>query len=277
VAYAVFAVNYLLFAVFLTDFVVTLMALLGETAEQTVAFRLIGTAVGAALALIGYLVWPSWEGEPAQQKLARLFETQAHFGALVVRAFVRPGTVDNRVLQAARRTARQARSDAEASADRLADEPSRPPMTARLAYSLTGIGRRTAHVLLTLQAAVDSTHARAPGQPREPAGPGVGAAADRFAEGGETAGRVIAGSLRSLRPPGDMPPLREMQTALYNQLTGPGKPALAGPDAVLVAATDELTDALDGAADILRRQLSTDENDDSLPLGIGPGPDLAGA
>ena len=62
VAYAVFAVNYLLFAVFLTDFVVGLLALLGETAEQTVAFRLIGTGVGAALALIGYLVWPSWEG-----------------------------------------------------------------------------------------------------------------------------------------------------------------------------------------------------------------------
>jgi uncharacterized membrane protein YccC len=313
VAYAVFAVNYLLFAVFLTDFVVTLMALLGETAEQTVAFRLIGTGVGAALALIGYLVWPSWEGEPAQQKLARLFETQAHFGALVLRAYVRPEAVDTRALRAAGRTARQARSDAEASADRLADEPSRPPMTARLAYSLTGIGRRIANASLTLQAAVDSTHAGAPGQPREAAGPGVpgpevhaqpalagagamsgqaasggqmmdgerkpdetatvaggpvapdvAAAADRFAEGGETAGRVIAGSLRSLRPPGDMPPLREMQTALYSQLTGPGKPAVADPDAVLVAATDEYTDALDSAADILHRQLSTVENNDGV-------------
>jgi uncharacterized membrane protein YccC len=330
VAYAVFAVNYLLFAVFLTDFVVTLMALLGETAEQTVAFRLIGTGVGAALALIGYLVWPSWEGEPAQQKLARLFETQAHFGALVLRAYVRPGAVDTHALQAARRTARQARSDAEASADRLADEPSRPPMTARLAYSLTGIGRRIAHASLTLQAAVDSTHAKAPGQPRQAAGPGVpgpevhaqpalagagatsgqaasgepsaevrakasdrpltdgergadetataagepvapdvAAAADRFAGGGETAGRVIAGSLRSLRPPGNMPPLREMQIALYNHLAGPGKPAVAGPDAVLVAVTDEFTDALDSAADILHRQLSTDENVDRVTPGIG--------
>jgi hypothetical protein len=238
--------------------------------------------------------------------------------------------VDNRVLQAARRTARQARSDAEASADRLADEPSRPPMTARLAYSLTGIGRRIAHASLTLQAAVDSTHAKAPGQPRQAAGPGVpgpevhaqpalagagatsgqaasgepsaevrakasdrpltdgerradetataagepvapdvAAAADRFAGGGETAGRVIAGSLRSLRPPGNMPPLREMQIALYNHLTGPGKAAVAGPDAVLVAVTDEFTDALDSAADILHRQLSTDENVDSVTPGIG--------
>ncbi len=55
----------------------------------------------------------------------------------------------------------------------------------------------------------------------------------------------------------------------------PRRPASRGsrPDAVLVAATDELTDALDSAADILHRQLSTDENDDS----VRPGPELAGA
>jgi uncharacterized membrane protein YccC len=265
VAYAVFAVNYLLFAVFLTDFVVTLMALLGETAEKTVTARLIGTGVGAALALIGYLAWPSWEGEPAQQKLARLFETQAHFGALVLRAYVRPGTVDARALQAASRTARKARSDAEASADRLADEPSRPPMTARLAYSLTGIGRRMAHASLTMQAAVESTHPRADGtaglngtvQANGARVTGVTAATDRFADGIQTAAQAIAGSLRSLRPPSDMPPLREMQTVLYEQLTGPGEAPLAGPDTVLAGATDEFTDALDSAADFLHRRLGT--------------------
>jgi uncharacterized membrane protein YccC len=266
VAYAVFAVNYLLFAVFLTDFVVTLLALLGETAEKTVTARLIGTGVGAGLALIGYLAWPSWEGESAQQKLARLFETQAHFGALVLRAYVRPSAKDTRAVQAASRTTRQARSDAEASADRLNDEPSRPPMTARLAYSLTGIGRRMAHTSLTLQAALESTHARAGTDGTAGANAtvqangvaranGVAAATDRFADGIETAAQVVAGSLRSLRPPGDMPPLREMQTVLYEQLTGPGQASPSGLDTVLAGTTDEFTDALDSAADILHRQL----------------------
>ena len=253
VGYAIFAVNYLLFAVFLTDFVVLLMALLGETAEQTAAARLIGTGIGAALALIGYLAWPSWEGESAQQKLARLFETQAHYAAMVLRACARPGGMDAhaRRLSAgpAGRTARQARSDAEASADRLADEPSRPPMTARLAYDLTGIGRRIAHASLTLQAAVEAAHAgqKAPGgktgDGAEKAGSretpggdakaggerieGLAGAVDQFADGVETAGQVIAGSLRSLRPPGDMPPLRELQTAIYDQLSQPR--TTAGP------------------------------------------------
>jgi uncharacterized membrane protein YccC len=286
VAYAVIAVNYLLFAVFLTDFVVTLMALLGETAEQTVTARLMGTGIGAALALIGYLAWPSWEGEPAQQKLARLFETQAHVGALVLRAYVRPGAVDAHALQVASRTARQARSDAEASADRLNDEPSRPPMTARLAYSLTGVGRRLAHTSLTLQAALESTHARAPDRSLGADGTaeadgtagadatvrangearlnGVATATDRFADGIQTAAQVIAGSLRSLRPPSDMPPLRELQTVLYEQLTTPGQVPLTGLDTVLAGATDEFTDALDTAADILHRRLATTITDAGL-------------
>ena len=363
VAYAVIAVNYLLFAVFLTDFVVTLMALLGETADQTATFRLAGTGIGAVLALIGYLAWPSWEGESAQQKLARLFETQAHSAALVLRAYVRTGQAEGAPplpeLRSVGRAARRVRSDAEASADRLADEPARPPMTARLAYALTGIARRMAHTSLTLQAAVEGAQARAqagahaespagaqgrpgtraqpgnsgrPGLPGQremsghPAATGIcgqagivsqpaptgtietrGAAAgatgngagatagatgnsagatagavDRFADGVEDAARVIAGSLRSLRPPGDMPPLREWQTAIYDQLTGPagvqpgadganavtgvqpgadadgGGPGafLAGPADVLTGATDDFTDALDTAADVLRRRLS---------------------
>ena len=68
-------------------------------------------------------------------------------------------------------------------------------------------------------------------------------------------GRVIARSLRSLRPPGDMPPLREWQTAIYEQLTGPGPAAvLAGPAEALTGATDEFTVALDTAADVLHRR-----------------------
>jgi hypothetical protein len=48
-----------------------------------------------------------------------------------------------------------------------------------------------------------------------------------------------------------------MQTVLYEQLTGPGKAPLAGPDTVLAGATDEFTDALDSVADILHRRLDT--------------------
>ncbi len=224
IAYAIFAVNYLLFAVFLTDFVVLLMALLGETAEQTVAARLIGTAIGAAQALIGYLAWPSWEGESAQQKLARLFETQTHYAATVLRACARPGGVDAHAQRLsagpAGRAARQARSDAEASAEpagrrtvpaadgrapRVRPDRDRPPGSARLAHP-AGRGGGCA---------------RRPETPGRERIEGPAGAVSQFADGVETAGQVIAGSLRSLRPPGDMPPLRELQTAIYDQLSRP--------------------------------------------------------
>jgi len=267
VAYAVFAVNYLLFAVFLTDFVVTLLALLGQTAEQTVVARLVGTGVGAALALAGYLAWPSWEGESAQQKLARLFESQAAFAALLLRSFARPGPPDNAAIQAAARAARRARTNAEASADRLADEPPQPPLTARLAYGLTGIGRRLAHASLTLHAALDSTHPRS--APADALPGDAVKAVDQYAEATERAAAVVAGALRSLRPPADMPPLRELQSTVYQDLTpgptDPGDPASPGPpplgtaglDTVLVSATDEYADAFDTAADVLRQRFGS--------------------
>jgi uncharacterized membrane protein YccC len=268
VAYAVFAVNYLLFAVFLTDFVVTLLALLGQTAEQTVVARLIGTGVGAALALAGYLVWPSWESESAQQKLARLFETQVGFAAELLRAFTRTEAPDNTALRTAARQARRARTDAEASADRLADEPSRPPLTARLAYGLTGIGRRLAHASLTLNAALVSTHPK-PGL-ANPLPDNTVKAINEYTDAIERAAAVVAGALRSLRPPADMPPLRELQSTVYQDFTtDPEIPALppdgtavpplgtAGLDTVLVSATDEYADALDTAADVLRQNFSS--------------------
>ena len=275
VAYAVFAVNYLLFAVVLTDFVITLLALLGQTAEQTVVARLIGTGIGAALALIGYLVWPSWEGESAQQKLARLFESQAEFAAQVLRAFTRPEAPDNDALQAAARAARRARTDAEASADRLADEPPQPPLTARLAYGLTGIGRRLAQASLTLHAALDSTHPKS--GTADPMPDDAVKAVNQFADAIMRAGAVVAGALRSLGAPTDMPPLRELQSAIYQEFTtdrdvpaqavdgrtdgpdGSATPTLgtAGLGTVLVSATDEYADAFDTAADLLRQRFSS--------------------
>ena len=99
------------------------------------------------------LVWPSWESESAQQKLARLFETQADYAALVLRAYVAAGAGRGAPplseLQSAGRAARRVRSDAEASADRLADEPVPAPddRTARLRpdRNRPPVGRHVAH------------------------------------------------------------------------------------------------------------------------------------
>ena len=51
-AYALFDVNYLLFSIFLTEFIVVLLDILGIPAIRTAEARVIDTAIGAAMALI---------------------------------------------------------------------------------------------------------------------------------------------------------------------------------------------------------------------------------
>jgi uncharacterized membrane protein YccC len=153
-AYAVFTVNYVLYAVFLTDFVVVLLALLGLPPEATAVDRLIGTGVGTGLALIAYILWPTWEGTSAAEKFARLFSLQGRYASAMLRAYTRPGDRDSPRLRDLQLAVRRARIDADASADRLAGEPSHPPMTAQLARGLIGAGHRLAQACIALTATV---------------------------------------------------------------------------------------------------------------------------
>jgi len=185
-----------------------LLAILGLPADQTALDRLAGTAVGAALALLAYLLWPSWEGSSASEKFAVLFEAQGRYASALLRAYSRPaGPVPAR-LHALQLAARRARSDAEASAGRLADEPDRPPMTGELARALTSAVHRMAQAALTLDASV--AQQRRVGQPADQ----PHAALDQLAAGLAESTGTLAASLREMLPPGRLPPLRRLQAAI---------------------------------------------------------------
>ena len=176
-AYAVFTVNYLLYAVFLTDFVVVLLVLLGQPAEATALARLAGTGIGTGLALLAYLFWPTWAGSSASEKLARLLTLQGRYAAALLRAYTRPGEAGSAEIASLRLAVRRARIDADASADRLAGEPDHPPMTGELARSLTSAGHRIAQATITLTATLAVHHA-GPRQGREAAPPDGDSARD---------------------------------------------------------------------------------------------------
>jgi uncharacterized membrane protein YccC len=195
-AYAVFPVNYLFYAVFLTDFVVVLLALAGLPADQTALDRLAGTGVGTALALVAYLLWPTWERTSASEKFARVVLAQSRFADMLLRAYSDPASPEASQARPLKLAARRARLDAEASADRLADEPDRPPMTREFAQALVSAGHRIALATLALEAAVGAHHA-ALRRSREPAaigGTGAGGTgAGRTGAGRTGAGRTGAG------------------------------------------------------------------------------------
>jgi uncharacterized membrane protein YccC len=252
-AYAVFAVNYLLYAVFLTDFVVVLLALLGLPAEPTVLARLIGTGLGTGLAILAYLVWPTWEGTSAAEKFALLFLAQGRYASALLRAYTRPGGADSAGLAQLRIPARRARTDAEASADRLAGEPDRPPMTARTARALESAGRRIAQASVALGAVVTAHHSAS--RTATVADADLQNLLDRLADGvtesvGQLAAALRAAGPEGPRPPAGLPRLRALQRAIWLRLGGPD----ASPTdeaAGLLTATDSMVDAINTAAHAL--------------------------
>jgi uncharacterized membrane protein YccC len=251
-AYAVFTVNYLLYGVFLTDFVVVLLALLGLPAESTAVARLIGTGLGAGLAIIAYLVWPTWEGTSSAEKFARLFLAQGRYASALLRAYTRPGGADAAAVRQLRVEARRARLDAEASADRLAGEPDHPPMTAQMARALESAGHRVAQACLALGAVVTAHHSAHPTDARseQRLQPGL----DRLARGTASAVSQIAAALRAAgqdgpQPPAGPPPLRQLQQEIWQDQ--PDRELADNEVHGLLAATDSLVDAVNTTAHAL--------------------------
>jgi uncharacterized membrane protein YccC len=252
-AYAVFAVNYLLYAVFLTDFVVVLLALLGLPPEPTVLARLIGTGLGTGLAILAYLLWPTWEGTSAAEKFARLFLAQGRYASGLLRAYTRPGTAESAGLGQLRIPARRARTDAEASADRLAGEPDHPPMTARTARTLESAGHRIAQACLALGAVVAAHHSAS----RTASVPDADLqnVLDRLADGVMDSVGKLADALRAAGPegprsPDGLPQLRALQRAVWLRLAGQDSPPV-DEAAGLLTATDSLVDAINTAVHAL--------------------------
>jgi uncharacterized membrane protein YccC len=279
-AYAVFTVNYLLYAVFLTDFVVVLLALLGLPADATAVARLIGTGVGTGLAILAYLLWPTWESTSAAEKLARLFAAQGAYASAELRGYTTPGgtpAVRTGHLQLA---ARRARTDAMASVDRLAGEPEHGAMSASVARALISAGHRIAQALLTLAAAAAAHHAalakaaaarqdRRAGSPQDPDAD-LQPSLDILADGVSQATGIIATALRELgastADPGQpvlpqFPKLRPMVQALRAQSddvgAGPAQLGSQEREGLFVAA-DGLVDGINAAAHVLRGRASDD-------------------
>jgi hypothetical protein len=200
------------------------------------------------------MLWPTWEGTSAAEKFARLFLAQGRYASALLRAYTRPGGADNEELGQLRIPARRARTDAEASADRLAGEPDHPPMTKQTARALESAGHRIAQACVALGAVV-ATHHSASGT-AVVADADLQNVLDRLADGiTDSVGRLAA-ALRAAGPegagsPASLPQLRALQRAIWLRLAGQDAPPLVDEAAGLLTATDSLVDAINTAAHAL--------------------------
>ena len=114
------AANYGVFVVAMSAMVVLLISSTGVSPQPVILARAQNTAIGGALALIAYAIWPTWEKTQVGPTLAEMIDRYRDYFEAVIEAYHGEGTSHP---GRARLAARLARSNAEASVDRITAEP----------------------------------------------------------------------------------------------------------------------------------------------------------
>jgi uncharacterized membrane protein YccC len=109
-------VNYGIGVAFLTGMVVVLLTFRGMSPTDSMHARVVGTLAGSALALCAYALWPTWESRRTPGALAAVIDAyRAHLAAVFA------GRLGE--FAETRAAARRARTNAQASLERLRGEP----------------------------------------------------------------------------------------------------------------------------------------------------------
>ena len=223
-------VHYGLGVACLTGVVVILLSFYGIAPGASMIARANDTVIGSALALVAYLVWPTWERGREREVQAGLLDAYRNYLAAVLHG-------DARQRHDTRIAARAARSNALASLDRLRQEPNGRRYLPR-AETLVAQANRLVRAAMALEAARDD--AEMPANPR----------LDEFARACDAALCEAADALRESRTPHGDHALRARQQALAESLGEPG----SAIDASLRDTSDRIVDAIDSLLHALSRE-----------------------
>ncbi len=221
----------------LTGTVVILMSFEGVAPAAAATERVINTVLGCMLALLAYLAWPTWEQGRVRQALADMLHSYADYLHTLSEADT------GQVRWEARSTARAARSNAQASLDRLRAEPASHIDIVELATSLFTAANRLVRTAMALEALLDDCD-------RTP----CAQAMDDFIGMAQRHLHELAEALGTRRTPVAMPSLRDRQKALATILADDPDAATTRHLAIL---SDRLTDNIDTLAHILERAQTT--------------------
>jgi uncharacterized membrane protein YccC len=221
----------------LTGTVVILLSFEGVNSSDAVLDRVINTALGSGMALLAYVLWPTWERGRVRRSLADMLTGYAAY----LRALAHPEQRDAH--RETRTAARTARSNALASLDRMRVEPATPRHLVDLADALFANGNRLARTAMTLEAVIDDDHA-VPEQ----------AEVSAFVEHAADALQNIAGALRDSQPLGPQPDLRALQRSLATLLAMAEDKPMAES---LTRVSDRLVDNINTLAHVIGRAAET--------------------
>jgi uncharacterized membrane protein YccC len=195
--------NYGIFVTALSALVVLLVAFTGVAPRDVILARATNTIIGGVLAMVVYAVWPTWEKTQVGAALADMLEAYRAYFAAVVASLA--GS-DTKAIDNVRLAGRLARSNAEASVDRLAGEPGVTPETMHHLRAVLVSSHSFVHAAMALESAIYRTKP-VPARP----------ATLRFAEAVDRTLALASDALRAGRSlPQDLPDLR----AAHNRIAG---------------------------------------------------------
>jgi uncharacterized membrane protein YccC len=122
VCYLTLMANYALFSTAMTAFVILALSL-GGTYTGTVADRVLDTLGGGALAMAGYLLFPTWARRRTRPLLADFIDAQREFALALLGAYAGSGPIDRDKLSEIRTRAWKTRTELETAIDRARAEP----------------------------------------------------------------------------------------------------------------------------------------------------------
>jgi uncharacterized membrane protein YccC len=211
--------NYGVFTLAVSAVIVLLIALTGVAPNDTIVARGLGTALGGAIALAAYASWPTWERSRVGDALADMLEGYRRYFEIVVRGRSHGGPALEAETDQRRLTARLARTNVEASLERLRAEPGSSGGQIDLLQRIMASSHRFAHAAMALEATppLDSD--------------GDGPAFARFAADVETTLAALAAAVRDdhalVRH--DLPDLREAVYQLQHASSADTPPVPTDP------------------------------------------------
>jgi uncharacterized membrane protein YccC len=200
-AYSILFANYAIFSVFITMEVVFLLSFITPQPPITAAYRAIDTAIGGLLALIIYMLWPTWERSQVRGYVADRLEAIRHYLVAVMECFAHPDAYSDATLHNLRKESRLSRSNAVASVQRAQQEPQPYHTNVEIAHELLAIEDKMVGSALALEAYLLDN-------PSHHALPGV----TEFSHTIDEALRILATSIRNGQPPAA---LSDLHAALH--------------------------------------------------------------
>jgi uncharacterized membrane protein YccC len=139
-----------------------MVAMTGVSPKEVIVERGLNTGVGGVLALLAYWIWPTWERTHVAEILAKMLNSYREYFQAICDAYLNPNAPLPRRLEEKRLAARLARSNVEASVDRLSAEPGTQPQDLNQLPAMLASSHRLIFAFMSLESDLSITRSAKP-------------------------------------------------------------------------------------------------------------------